>query len=333
MNAAETLEELAKVANSINTIYNTILKSELESFESEEKYQTYLSVKETYLNYLKIAKEVEDETYGKLLAEECLDILEALMKRITVNKKETPNEKDINCRIIERLENKLLCENKQAKFFDSATLSEILEVFTIEDIKEELDEFLKIGFNTFQIAEELSITFITFCQRALDDKNNYHLNAELLKAKYSTIYGSNYLENKLIETNFCVNSSTFLKSRFDDKTPTNKSKEYKNIKNKRCISIVNQQVLDLLETPDEAYTNKKVESQTLLKQLWIKSALALMDDEEAKAVIYTISETITSYFEPLHLEKHTKNLKLIADCFDQKERDLHSSAISSVNKK
>lgn len=243
----KNLQSLIDISNSIENIYNTLTLAEINT--NKELYNEYME-------YLKIATEVEDELYDKL------NVNKYNIEKYALYALEESSQQSNAATRIEIHLKQMLYKNPFVSTEEDYQIAEEENSYIIEN----------------QFCNDYTINVLKNIESTILKTSNSYKKSELIKIKNNILYNNKMLDyilskNKDIKTNGREKCIIFNHNKIQTKNV------YLNLLNEE----INSSLINIVNLTNEILKNSKSQRlMQLLELIYLKSALEILTDEEKK---------------------------------------------------
>ena len=275
------LNKITNLSNSIHNLYNKLLKLELEGKKDTSEYKEII-------NCLNIAIEMENRLYLNNNKEffdyynYCKNIKLKMKNKTVYNFENILNANSSNV-VYERVLNKLNIiknrkSNKNQLFYD-VDKSKICSLSYLEDYS-----YLYFRLLKEELKKDLLNSFIYFLNLRIDEENFMPIKEGLIKFKYDTIFSNSNIEERLIKNNFEQDKDVYNCSKLIYDLFNLNNENYVLIKDSYYTNLIKEQTKRLIEINDIDYNDINKTISAVLKSIFIKSAVILLNEDSTKEV-------------------------------------------------
>lgn len=296
------IDSFTTVAISIENIYETLIKLEIDEKKDTEEYYKYM-------DYLSIAKESEDALYEQYnLSElECNELIKMIIDKrmgtnpindfdsIILNK----NEYNALRRVVNILTFKMNTNKEEKELTDDSEYQKLYLQY--------LDNLYYkrcIIFNEIQM--DLVNSFLLFLEESINDKKYHDIKTSLIKAKYHTCLVFKENENLLIEDNFNSHDKIANYTRMMAYCLSMTTQECNSSIKEKIFKTLVKQIYKMTHTK-EGYDNM------IIRSCLIRGGLLLIDHSS----LYEI----TDFYNKLHNKENKEADNILAMCFYKMKED------------
>ncbi len=299
------IENLIKITNSIEDLYDKMYELEIANKQNSEEYQKLIE-------YLKIAVGVENNIYLnlKLKTCKCITLIKYLMNDKFPCNFHANLESIMNCdykdRVIRRIINILLNEivmhsSTSINFAKNEDLMNIFKCFVTYDVNDTL--ILKVS-NYIKVQHifenSLFDYYLTYLNKLIDDEKYDSFKNDLISSKYNLSFINKSVENKMIYNKFSICDKIY-----DTDIMTSVYSDCKlniQIKDHFGTYILINQAGQLFEIDDNKYLDPSNIITSLLRDCLIKSLLLFLSDD-------TLKNSYLAFYETVNDKKYTEFYK------------------------
>ncbi len=320
----EELDGLLKTVTSIDTLYKKLYELEISNNKDSEEYKKTIE-------YLKIALEVEEEKYKKILSssEKVFSLLDyLLLDKMSIKEssniesllsQETPDR--ITRRIISVLNKELAKDFTVINQLIPKELFMVLKMIGIEDPEKMImDDFKKkIELDETLEQETLNI-FVKILEEFINDEEYSSFKNQLLKIKYDVAFLNKNLESQLLFSRFNILTALLFDSKFIYEFLNLNSMECQMLSNKYGADLVSFEIEKLIKSRNYNYDNQKDDISNILRQSYLRAGLLLLDDDIIDDLKFMIDDLIdeVKYFKPYY---NNKGIEIVKEALEKNKED------------
>jgi len=256
----EEEKEIKKLINSVKNIdllYKKIFELEIKNKKDSNEYKEIVE-------YLKLAKDMEDNIYKR----NSFDIIK-FIKWLKYLSKEIKLKSDIDYLAFQDYEKKIT-----KRIFNTI-------IFNMK-----YDNSLKFAKAEQAIEIDFYNSFLSILNDFIEKEEYSFLYPKLIELKYNVVFINKEYEQDFIDKNFDISKDLYIISKIVSEI--NKI-EYENIidmKNVFGKKLFLKQMLELLEISDMDYNNTNKYFESIVRQMLIKTAFLQMNEDELEKCLY-----------------------------------------------
>ena len=319
----EKIDEIYRIANSIETLYRKLYKMEINGEKDSLEYQKTM-------DYLKIAKEVENDYYNNNFIgfDECSYYYDLIIE-------ETDNklEKDIDSIIVMRHDDEVVrrivskIRNKMVKSFDVIPINKLKKQTKYDDILASEVKLTNI-FRSLDLCQYDTLsTFLIFLQLFILKTKNDNFIQKLIKTKYYISFINSEVESSLINNNFEISPFSIHNADFLACLNAIPYKDYYNTKDEYIFKEAYRQLFKLNAVKDLDY---KIESKGLtaiLRLCFLKSFLLQMKFKDLVETERDFRKIINGETNMKAFKNNDISKELLLRMFDDLDKDLEEKIV------
>ncbi len=327
----ELIRKLMQTTTSIETLYKKLYDLEIRGLKNSQSY-------EKYLDYLKIALEVENKTYedATLSTERCAAIFEFLLTdRVPdgfLSDTESIMSQNYNNRVTRRilgiLIQKLFSDSEYSK---SMVADEIMNKYMITDGSAFDPSLFDSVSASIEMQDALEVdmirAYLKLLQEFVDSKYLSVYRDDLIKSKYNMVFINKRVENDLVNNKFNVPEILKLDSMLVAELAELDMEVYRLITNIFGVKESAGQISELIEVGDQEYRNSSKVIEAILRQCYMRSAFLFMSEDSISDINYEFYEFIEG---DNYLQRHPNDHiseKIITSGFDSIKDDRKTTGI------
>ena len=278
------LKEIIKNTESIDSIYKKLYELEINGQKDSKEYNDYL-------DYLKIALEVEAQIYesGKLDFNRGAAlynyIVEDRLPDHTLTDKESLIAQDYDSRVLRRI----LGSIKKIMTSDYKSLQgqmvppqivELMRAIGMPNVNERVSNAVYSSVEIKNaIDHDVFHGFLTFLRDLLNNSKYEEYKPNLIATKYNAAFVDKDVEEDLLEKSFELPEGFYLSVNFAAGVCDTPQRLLDIIKNQKGLDEATHHLIGLVKVHDEDFDDKNKAFGVLLRQCFVRSAFLLMDEE------------------------------------------------------
>ena len=306
------IDMLFDITKSINVLYDKLYELEIADLKDSSEYMTYLE-------YLKMALEVEDERYKNIPLKQNEKILEHIGNSLSNSKSNI--ECIVSQDVLNRVERRIFTILNNEFLVDDYEIEKTIELFAREEgLMFPPKSTINLAINSVRLIndflEEGLKTFLSFIQKDINTRKK--LRKRLTKVKYDVAFINKNIEKELLRNTFNVDNVVIQNSEISAHMLGIEDFFYRIFKNDFGFKTAVYQIDCLLRIPDEEYNNRKIVVVALLRQALARSGFLFLDDDVIDEINFKFHEFAD---EKGYFENHKMSYATIIRAFKQINED------------
>lgn len=320
------LKEVIKNTESIESIYKKLCELEINGQKDSEEYKNYL-------DYLKIALEVEDQIYSSSKIDFFRGnalfnyIVEDRLPERTLTEKESLIAQDYDSRVLRRILgnlNKLIVSDYKnvEQVAIPPQLILLMRVLGMNDVDQRVSNAVYSGVEIKNaIDHDILNGFLTFLGELLKDPKYEEYKSNIIATKYNAAFVDRGIEADMLNNSFELPDGFYLSVNFAAGVCETPQELLDQLKNHQGLEESTHHLMGLIKMHDKDYEDKKKVFGALLRQCFVRSSFLLMDEKLLREFNRHFHEFVIS---DDYLEEYPNDYigqQKAFDCFDTTVED------------
>ena len=315
------MENLIKVTESINSLYQKMINLELKGQRDTKEYQTLL-------DYLTIALDTENRLYNELLIDYdkvflLVDYLDSEDEVINIDSIiEGYSNSKVPSRIMKSLLKEVVASEKFANSLIPNKYKQLIRLLNLNEAEELITKKILATIDLdMAFTRDISVVYLAMLEEFINNSDYEDYLDNLIKTKYDIIFINRDIEKEFIANGFRASKTPDLSSELCANISDIDYEVYDYLKNQIFSDIAIEQIEYLFSINDNDYKNENICEKALLRQCLLRAIFLILDDEIIDAINENVHNIIESddYLEAFPEAKISE--KNIINCFKKIKLD------------